>query len=228
MQRSERRVGYVCVEAGARARLARAQNHLETSIRAFGLEPLAYPAGERLVELGDVLANLRRETTHRAFVWCNSDLVLTRDPYDVPDENQVYGFNRREVPSGEFNEGVDMFYVPTKIWDDVLSRDVPKLYVGASFVDWWIPRIMAHVGGYTNLRGYIDHVTHATSAASGSDSNFYYQKNFRAFNHFAIRNGLETIPAPPFLVLGIGHVWGVRDLIRKCASRVFVRRPSDG
>lgn len=222
---SRRRVvGYVRVESETNERLARAQEHLEASIQAFGLEAVRYPAGKRLVLLGDVLKGLREESPTSAFVWCNSDLVLTRDPYDVPDANRVYGFHRREVPSGEFNKGVDMFYVPTKIWDDVLSRDVPKLYVGASFVDWWIPRMMAHVGAYANLTGYIDHVTHATSAASGSDSNPYYQKNFRSFNRFAARNGLEKIPAPPFLVRGVGHVWGVRDLIRKCSSRVFAQQ----
>lgn len=141
-------VGYVRVESAANERLARAQEKLEASIGAFGLEAVRFPAGKDLVLLGDVLRRLRREGGVMAFVWCNSDLVLTRDPYDVPDTGRAYGFHRREVPSGVTNDGVDMLYIPTKTWDDVLSADVPKLYVGASFVDWWIPRKMTAMGSY--------------------------------------------------------------------------------
>ena len=208
-------VTYIRLNAVASPRLSAAQNRLEKSIRAFGLHPLPFPAGKKLVLIGEVLRAAREVSEGDAFVWCNSDVVLTRDPFDVPDPGCVYGFHRREVPSGEINLGVDMIYLPVPAWDQILSRDVPPLYAGASFVDWWIPRLMTSRGSYHNLEGYIDHETHPTSAASGSDANPHYQHNFRAYNRFAARNGLARIPAPPYLVPGVGHVWGVRDLLKR-------------
>ena len=114
-----------------------------------------------------------------------------------------------------FRIGVDMYYIPLKWWDEYLSKDTPKLYLGASYVDWWISRAMQKVGAYENLVGYIDHETHPQSEAAGSDANPYYQKNFRAYNSWAKRNGLDPIPAPPYLLPGIGHVYGIRDALRK-------------
>jgi hypothetical protein len=212
-------VSYIRVEAKASGRLAEAQERLEASIRGFGLQAVPFPAGKDLVFFGEVLRAVRAEVGGAAFVWCNSDVVLTRNPFDVPDPGRVYGFHRREVPSGEINRGVDMFYIPTAVWDGVLARDIPRLYAGASFVDWWIPRRMAALGIYGNLEGYIDHVTHPTSAASGSDANRHYQWNFREYNRFAARNALPPIPAAPFLVPRVGHVWGLRDLWRRLISK---------
>lgn len=196
-------------------RLAAAQVRLEESIHFFGLEELRFPAGRGLIPIGDVLAEARRQTKGSAFVWCNSDVVLTRNPFDVPEPEKVYGFHRLEVPSGDICYGVDMYYIPVKWWDEYLAKDIPKLYLGAAYVDWWISRAMQKVGAYENLVGYIDHMTHPQSKSAGSDANPFYQKNFRAYNAWAKRNGLEPIPAPPYLLPGIGHVWGVRDVINK-------------
>lgn len=211
------------IENPRSARLAGAQARLEESISSYGLTSLRYPAGRELVPIGDVLAEARHRSTGSAFVWCNSDVVLTKNPFEVPDPQQVYGFNRREVPSGEICGGVDMYYIPVKWWDEYLAKDVPKLYLGASYVDWWISRAMQKVGAYENLVGYIDHVTHPQSEAAGSDANPYYQKNFRAYNAWAKRNGLEPIPAPPFLIPKIGHVWGARNVLRKILAAIRLR-----
>jgi hypothetical protein len=199
-------------------RLEVAQARLEESIVSLWLEPVRYPAGRNLILYSELLANARRLARGDAFVWCNSDVVLTRNPFDVPNPSQVYGFHRREVPSGEICGGVDMYYIPVKWWDEYLSKDIPKLYLGASYVDWWISRAMQKVGAYENLTGYIDHVTHPQSEAAGSDSNPYYQKNFRAYNAWAKRNGLDPIPAPPYLLPKVGHVWGIRDAIQKISA----------
>ena len=212
-------VTYVRVDSTASRRLVLAQELLEQSIRDLGLEPLPYPAGKKLVLFGEVLRAARTATSGPAFVWCNSDVLLTRNPFDVPDRGMVYGFHRRELPSGEINLGVDMFHIPTAVWDSILSHDVPGLYAGASYVDWWIPRLMAKRGLYQNLSGYIDHPAHPTSSASGSDADPHYQHNFRAYNRFAARHGLSRIQAPRFLIPRVGHVWGLRDLFRRLLKK---------
>ncbi len=156
----------------------------------------------------------------KAMVWCNSDVILTRDPFDVPNPEQVYGFHRTECPSGEICLGVDMLYIPLTEWDHIISKDMPKLFLGASYVDWWIPRLMQHMKRYENLTGYIDHISHPVSSASGSDTNKYYQANFNAYNRWARRHEIAPIPMPPLIPL-IGHVWGVRDAVKKIKKRFF-------
>lgn len=215
-------VTYVRVNVGPSSRLGTAQRRLERSIASFGLRPLPVLGGRRLSLLGPVLAHARRHCRGEGFVWCNSDVVLTRNPYEIPDPNKVYGFFRREVPSGEFISGVDMYYVPVKWWDDYLSKDIPKLFVGASYVDWWISRAMEKAGAYGNLAGYIDHVSHPRSDAATSDASPFYQHNFRAYNAWAKRHGLDPIAAPRYLIPKLGHVWGVRDAVRRLRHR-FVR-----
>ena len=199
-------------------RLSVAQERLEESIIAMGLEPLRFPAGRDLVKLKDVLNFGRSVALGKGFVWCNSDVILTRNPYDIPDSGKTYGFHRKEVPSGEINPGVDMFYIPNNVWDAILSKDFPPLLIGASYVDRWIPRYLAQYDRYENLTGYIDHPTHPTSSAAGAAIDPDYQHNFRAYNKWAKRYAMQPIEAPPYLVPGIGHVWGIRDAIRKFIS----------
>jgi hypothetical protein len=216
---SKHPVSFLWIEDSQSTRLREAQSRLEKSCHEFGLQPVRYAAGRPLVPIGDVLAMTRRCTAGAAFVWCNSDVVLTRNPYDVPNPKTVYGFFRREVPSREITTGVDMYFIPVNWWDNYLSKDIPPLLLGAGFVDWWISRAMRKAGAYENLSGYIDHITHPQSSAAGSDADPHYQHNFRVFNAWAKRNGLEPIPAPPYLLPGIGHVWGVRSLLGKLALR---------
>jgi hypothetical protein len=206
---------FLWIEHPREKRLAEAQLRLEESGLSLGLQSLRFPAGRNLVPIGDVLSLARQSAIGDAFVWCNSDVVLTKSPFEVPNPNKVYGFQRREIPAGHITNGVDMYYIPVKWWDEYLSKDVPKLYIGASYVDWWISRAMQKVGYYENLTGYLDHITHPQSEAAGSDANPYYQKNFLSYNAWAKRNGLGQISAPPYLLPKIGHVWGIRDAWRK-------------
>lgn len=212
-------VTFVSVEEDPPLRLASAQKLLVESILNLGLTPLPYPAGRKLVPLGEVLSEARSKCSGEAFVWCNSDVILVRNPYDVPDPDKVFGFHRRELPSGRLTKGVDMYYIPVEWWDDYLAKDIPHLFVGASYVDWWISRAMEKADRYGNLEGYIDHPSHGKSSAAGSGADPYYQSNFRAYNRWAKRNGLETIPAPRFLIPRVGHAWGVRDALRKLAAK---------
>lgn len=200
-------------------RLELAEIEFMRSLSRFPLEPVPVPAGRKLAVFGEVLSIIRKSSTGHAFVWCNSDLILNRDPFEVPNPDCVYGFYRKEIPSGEITHGVDMYYIPIKWWDEYLSKDIPKLYLGASYVDWWISRAMQKVRSYDNLEGYIDHISHPQSDAAGNDANRFYQTNFRSYNKWAKRNGLSMIPAPPYLIPCVGHVWGLRDLLNKAFSR---------
>lgn len=211
-------VVFVWVE-GASPRLAKAQVLLEESIHAFGLRPVRYPAGKKLCLFGDVLSCGREGAREGAFVWCNSDVILTKNPFEVPNPGQVYGFRRKEIPGGEIGRGVDMYHIPVAIWDQKLSSDVPDLYVGSSYVDWWISRAMPLYGNYENLVGYIDHPSHQKSEAANNDADSYYQANFKAYNRWAKRHGLEAISAPPYLIPGLGHVWGARDAIKRLQTK---------
>lgn len=204
----------------ANERLRRTQAMLEESIAHFSLHPLPYLAGKKLVPIGNLLMKARKVATGKGFVWCNSDLTLTRNPFEVPNPDQVYGFYRREIPSGEICHGVDMLYIPIAVWDTILSQDIPKLFLGASYVDWWIPRLMQYLGAYENLTGYIDHVSHPLSSASAQERNCYYQSNFKAYNRWARRHHLPPIPKPP-VVPFLGHVWGIRDAFQKIKNRLL-------
>ena len=121
-------------------RLRVAQQMLLESIHALGLEPSPFPAGPEMVKFGDILRHARRESVGTSFVWCHSDVLLTKDPFILSDRGKVLGFHRRETPSGEICPGVDMYLIPNLIWDNYLSRDIPDLWCGGTHVDWWLTR----------------------------------------------------------------------------------------
>jgi len=212
-------VVFLWIENPRSSRLAVAQCKLEESILGFGLDPLRITAGRKLVTLCEVLQQARDSATGNAFVWCNSDVILTRNPYEITESAKTYGFHRREIPSGKTNLGVDMFYIPNRVWDDILTKDFPPLLIGASYVDRWIPRYLSKFDHYENLEGYIDHPSHPVSSASGADEDPDYQHNFRVYNKWARRHGMEPIESPPYLIPRIGHVWGIRDAIRRSLRR---------
>ncbi|HRJ72146.1 MAG TPA: hypothetical protein PLS03_07965 [Terrimicrobiaceae bacterium] len=174
------------------ARLRAAQQTLADSVRSFGLEPLLFPAGRDMVKFADILRLARKESRGTHFVWCNSDVILTKNPYDFADDSQVHGFPRTERPSGEVCCGIDMYLIPNRVWDDYLSKDVPDLYCGGATIDWWITRACQKAGIYQFHEGCIDHVTHPRSAASGG-GDAYYRHNIRAYNAWARRNNVGTL-----------------------------------
>ncbi len=169
-------------------RLKKAQERLRESIVAMGLEPLLFPAGPGMVKFADVLGFARRQSSGVSFVWCNSDVTLTRDPFALEDGRTVRGFHRREVPSGEVCGGVDMYLIPNSFWDEVLSKDLPDLWCGATHVDWWLTRAAVLAGLYTSHFGYIDHVSHPESQASKAGANPLYRHNVAEYNKWARRN----------------------------------------
>lgn len=170
-------------------RLREAQARLRESVLALGLEPLLFPAGPAMVKFRDILRFARERSSGGSFVWCNSDLTLRADPYAYDDGRTVHGFHRREVPSGEFCGGVDMYLVPHAVWDEVYARDLPDLWCGATHVDWWLTKAAELAGCYEAHFGCIDHVSHAESGASKGRANPFYRHNVREYNRWARRRG---------------------------------------
>lgn len=195
-------------------RLRVAQAKLLESIEAFGLDPVLYPAGAGMEKFGDILKFARQNAGPDAFIWCNSDVTLTRNPYDVENRDIVHGFHRTEVPSGDITYGVDMYYIPNKIWDEYLSVDMPDLWCGAATIDWWLTRACQKKGIFEGHVGYIDHITHERSAASGGGDR-YYSDNIREYNAWARRNNVGTLDE--YIRLPFLGTWNnsVRDWLRR-------------
>jgi len=184
-----RKITYAWIKNCGNERLALAQEKLADSIRSHGLEPDLYVVGPELFKFADLLRYARERSECDGFVWCNSDVILRRNPYELRSREKVHGFLRTEIPSGSLTHGVDMYLIPNQVWDSCLSRDVPDLYCGTSFVDWWITRSAQLAGIYEVHAGYIDHVTHPRSAAALSASDRYYLHNQKEYNLWARRNG---------------------------------------
>jgi hypothetical protein len=221
-----RRICFQWIEPCANERLRQAQAVLRDSVSALGLEPVLFPAGPDLVKFRDVLQFARDHASGPSFVWCNSDVMLRRDPHDVEDGLCVHGFHRTEIPSGEVCGGVDMYLIPCAAWDDWLRDDAPELWCGATHIDWWLTRTAARRGIYRRHEGYIDHRAHASSAASKNKGDKHYGDNIRAYNAWAERNG-EKIHAPdpePSVPLRFLHLlawkagWKIRGLTARLRS----------
>jgi len=185
-------ITFLWIDPCPNERLRLAQAELRESILKLALEPSVFPCGPAMEKFGDILKFAREHSHQGAFAWCNSDVILTANPYGAGPLDRVYGFHRREVPSGEICGGVDMYLIPNAIWDGLLSRDVPDLWCGASHIDWWLTRAAALAGKYEARTGFIDHRTHEESGASKQAGNPYYRHNVRAYNAWARRNGAAT------------------------------------
>jgi len=187
--------GLICfqwIDPCPSSRLKEAQERLRQSVIALGLEPLPYPAGPEMVKFVDILRFAREHAKGGSFVWCNSDVRLLRNPYDVladGGEKAVHGYHRTEVPSGEICGGVDMYLIDCKAWDEWLGRNPPDLWCGATHVDWWLTRAAELRGSYKKHLGYINHLTHPTSPASKQYADPHYRHNIDEYNQWALRRG---------------------------------------
>lgn len=195
-------------------RLCIAQAKLLESIEAFGLDPVIFRAGPEMVKFGEILKLGRENSNGKGFVWCNSDVIITRDPFDLPNLDVVGGFHRRELPSHEITYGVDMYYIPNAIWDNLLTPDMPDLWCGAATIDWWLTRACQKAGVYENHVGYIDHPSHERSQASAGGDR-YFKHNVKHYNAWARRNGIGTLDT--YVELPILGIWqnSLRSLWRK-------------
>jgi len=198
-------------------RLRTAQERLKESVELLGLDPVLFPAGPRMEKFSTILSFARTRSQGRSFVWCNSDVTLTADPFALDDGRTIRGFHRREVPSGEFCGGVDMYLIPNESWDGILSRDVPDLWCGATHIDWWLTRAAVLAGRYASHFGFVDHLSHPESPASKKRTDPHYHHNIRAYNAWARRNGAGLVESAISLP-GIGESASpLTDLIKACA-----------
>ncbi len=184
-----RTVAFQWIDPCPNQRLREAQARLRESALALGLEPLLFPAGPKMVKFSEILRFARERSSGDSFVWCNSDVILAADPYRFDDGRAVRGFHRREVPSGEFCGGVDMYLIPHALWDGIFARDLPDLWCGATHVDWWLTKTAELAGCYAAHFGCIDHISHPESAASKGRSNAFYRHNVREYDRWARRHG---------------------------------------
>lgn len=199
-----------------------AQERLRESILSLGLEPNLFPAGADLVKFRDVLQFARDNCSGQSFVWCNSDVMLTADPYALDDGRHVRGFHRRELPSEVLCGGVDMYLIPTWFWDEVLLRNVPDLWCGATHVDWWLTRAAVLNDRYTAHLGFIDHLSHATSKASKERRNPYYRRNVAQYNKWAWHHGAATMESRIGLPFVGGSFSPITDYWRRVTRRKFL------
>ncbi len=184
----------------------------------MGLEPNIYPAGPKMVKFVDILRFARQNAKGNSFVWCNSDVTLTGNPYEVDDGKIVHGFHRTELPSGEICGGVDMYLIPCKAWDEFLGVDPPDLWCGATHVDWWLTRASALQGCYQSHFGYIEHQTHPESSASkGGDD--LYRHNIREYNRWARRSRAGVFEELLDLPIVGRSISPISDLIERFRSR---------
>lgn len=188
----KRQIIFQWIEPCPNPRLAGAQELLKASVQEFGLEPVVYPAGPRLVKFRDILTFAFERSAGDSFVWCNSDVILTRNPYDLAEGECVRGFHRRELPSEEMCLGVDMYLIPKITWTGLLQPSMPDLWCGATHIDWWLTRAASLAGRYSAHSGYIDHPSHEESGASKSRANKYFRHNVKAYNAWAKKHGAAT------------------------------------
>ena len=202
-------------------RLKVAQEKLLESIHTLGLEPVLYPAGPEMVRFVDILRFARERAKGGSFVWCNSDVTLVRNPYDVlqagDDGETVHGFHRTEIPSGEICGGVDMYLIPCRAWDEWLGVNPPDLWCGATHIDWWLTRAAALRGCYQSHFGYIDHLTHPESPAS-KGGNALYRHNIREYNKWARLSCAGRFEKRVSLPLVGESLSPISDLIKKVSG----------
>lgn len=167
-------------------RLVLQQNKCLDSLLRDGHIPFIRPGHPRQF-LTDMLREAR-QSADGYFAWINSDCVPTKDLDYYRSHNKVVGIHREESDGG-FCEGVDCYIFPVHLWDELYEDDAPRMYVGASHVDWWLSRLAQKHNVYRAIQGGIWHISHERTASSkGVDK--YGQHNIEEFNQWADRNGV--------------------------------------
>lgn len=124
------------------------------------------------------------------------------------DKNICHGFHRQEwdlththptkdnkpsyQPTNRFCDGVDLYAIPIKLWDDYLSKDIPQLYIGATHIDWWITRACEKINVYKGhkIPFFLNHLSHDQVHGPNTQSEVSLT-NIKNFNEWADRNKVK-------------------------------------
>ena len=161
----------------------------QSSIKRFyGIELVEIPGTPRPF-FNDMLQKAS-EGDGDYFGWINGDCQLLINPISlIGMQADVFGMRRIELGTGEKCGGVDGYIIKKSFWNDVLSKDQPRMYVGGTHVDWWITRATQKFGKYDE-GFYLAHIPHERTAASiGTDD--YGKNNLDQYNAWADRNGIS-------------------------------------
>lgn len=131
-----------------------------------------------------------REAASDWFAWINSDcqLLVPLECLNAKDAD-VVGMRRVEVGPGRVSSGVDGFLIRTRFWDEVLSLDVPEMWIGATHLDWWLSRATQKYGKYEECV-VLAHLPHdPTTASDGVD--IFGRENIENYLAWAERHGVS-------------------------------------
>lgn len=123
------------------------------------------------------------------FGWINGDCQLLIHPKAIKPEYDVFGLRRIELGTGEKCGGVDGYIIKKSFWEGVLSKDMPKMYVGGTHIDWWITRATQKYGKY-HEGFFLAHVPHPKSETSNGTSP-EGKHNLLEYEKWAERNGVS-------------------------------------
>lgn len=171
-------------------RLYDATLRLRKSLIEFNIDSWHPTWAADYIPIASILKEARLSTNHSFFIWCNTDVILTKDPFEGLDSTINYGFHRIERPSGIVNYGVDMYRINNDFYDDIMQHDIPDIVMGGDRVDWYLSRCLQKYSIYENLTGYIDHPSHErTPTSAGSDERGKH--NIKEYNEWADRHGIS-------------------------------------
>lgn len=125
------------------------------------------------------------------FGWINGDCQLLYSPFSLIKTKQfdVYGLKRLEMGVGEKCHGVDGYIIKCTFWENYLSKDIPKMYVGGTHVDWWLTRATQKYGVYEESY-LLSHLPHERTLTSlGVDE--CGLNNLKEYNNWAQRNNVQ-------------------------------------
>jgi hypothetical protein len=165
-----------------------------SSINRFSNLSLLEVSGTPRPFLGEMLTlcyDKAKQNNQAWFGWINGDCQLLYNPEQLIANNQfdVYGLKRLEMYIGEKCQGVDGYIISCHFWENVLSKDIPKMYVGGTHVDWWLTRATQKYGIYKESY-LLSHLPHDRTLTSlGVDT--FGVNNLTEYNDWAVRNSIN-------------------------------------
>lgn len=165
------------------------QNKAIVRIITFGHEPVIFTDNDDRQFLSNMLTETSKLESSGFFAWLNNDCVPLIDFSLLATKNSVVGLKRIES-NGEICGGVDGYIFDINIWNDYYLEDIPKLYIGATHIDWWVTRLAQKHNFYKEISGLF-HVSHPkTESSLGIDK--YGVHNINEYIAWAKRHNIST------------------------------------